>query len=270
MGLIKFIREVTQTPHYRSNPRSLLQYAYAKWAFSRHRENDPIRFLLDMGIDCDAALRGFEKWRPQLQEVIFCVRDVKGCQGGISPEDGLILYGLTRALRPDFIVETGVAAGVSTSFFAAALIENSHGNLLSIELPPDTSGSYRLADGCEYKWHERGVGWAVPEKIRSLLDGRHRLILADVREALPMLLGDIPYVDIFFHDDLHTPGHMLWEYKTVWPRIRPGGVLISDDSNFGWIEFCRQAGQDGRRFPNLQRLTAVRKDGFFLECVKES
>lgn len=166
-----------------------------------------------------------------------------------------------RTLHPDIVVETGVAAGVSTSFFGAALIENKHGTLVSIELPPAENNSQVRPDGSRYLWQGRGMGWAIPSDIRTGLANRHRLILQDVRHALPDLLDQIPQIDIFFHDDLHTPDHMLWEYELVWPRLRPGGVLVSDDVNYAWIEFCRRSGASGSALENVDRLCALRKPG---------
>jgi len=34
---------------------------------------------------------------------------------------------------------------------------------------------------------------------------------------------------LFIHDSLHTRSNMTWEFETVWPHLRPGGVLIADD-----------------------------------------
>jgi hypothetical protein len=132
--------------------------------------------------------------------------------------------------------------------------------LFSIELPP--SGNLLAHnDGSVYAWQERGVGWAIPEEIKLALGDRHQLILQDVRRALPELLNALPCVDIFFHDDLHTPDHMLWEYEFVWPKLRPGGVLASDDVNHGWIAFCNSQGRNGTAFNNVDRLCALRKLG---------
>jgi hypothetical protein len=131
--------------------------------------------------------------------------------------------------------------------------------LYSIELPPEQSKARTHDDGSAFNWPESGVGWAIPETIHSGLRGRHVLRLEDVRTALPALLGELPYVDVFFHDDLHTPAHMFWEYELVWPRIRPGGVLLSDDVNFGWIRFCEARGLEHNALRNIQRLAGARK-----------
>ncbi len=149
----------------------------------------------------------------------------------------MILYGLARALKPEYVVETGIAAGVSTSFLGAALIENGRGGLFSIELPRVERGQRVLADGSVYSWHGNGVGWAIPHDVRRGLENRHRIILQDVRHALPELLEELPCVDLFFHDDLHTPDHMLWEYEAVWAKLSPRGcwfptTSITDGSNF--------------------------------------
>lgn len=255
------MRDVSRAPYYRSSPVAILQYAYAKWMFSLFRETDPLKFLESIGIDANAALQGLERWRILLERSISLIQLERDGQGGVSFNDGLILYGLVRALRPDFVVETGIAAGISTSFLGAALIECGQGTLFSIELPATTSGSSCCPDGSVYLWQERGVGWAIPAEIKAALQCRHEMILHDVRDALPALLKRIPYIDIFFHDDLHTPDHMLWEYSLIWPTIRSGGVVVSDDSNFGWLQFCRKLGRNERKetLRNIDRLTALRK-----------
>ena len=237
----------------------MLRYAYAKWVYRRFRQASPLKFLQGLGIDVDLALLGFSKWRSRLKSVVLAVRDATEGQGGISFDDGMILYGLARALKPEYVIETGIAAGVSTSFFGAALIENGRGKLFSIELPPGDASGRALADGSLYSWRQHGVGWAIPEEIRSSLRDRHRMILRDVRLALPELLRELPCVDLFFHDDLHTPDHMFWEYEAVWAKLSARGVLVSDDANHGWIKFCSEHGCNGTALHNVDRLCAVRK-----------
>ncbi len=259
MSLSRFAHEVSQASHYRIRPMAALRYAYAKWVFRRFRQASPSEFLLGLGIDVDLAFLGFSKWRSRLESVVSAVQRGNNVQGGISFADGKILYGLVRALKPDYVIETGVAAGVSTSFFAAAIVENGRGRLFSIELPPELASRRALADGSVYAWRERGVGWAIPDEIRRALGDRHRLILQDVRTALPTLLDELTCVDIFFHDDLHTPDHMYWEYGIVWAKLSPRGVLVSDDANHGWIKFCGERGFDETAFHNVDRLCALHK-----------
>jgi hypothetical protein len=124
-----------------------------------------------------------------------------------------------------------------------------------IELPPTEVEDVPQADGICFDWPGKGIGWAVPESIRAGIGTRHTIILQDVRVTLPVLLDRLPHVDLF----VHTPEQMLWEYRQVWPKVRDGGVLVSDDVNEGWIQFCAEAGQPGAGLYNIQRLSALRK-----------
>lgn len=259
MDIVGSIKEVSIAPYYRKHLLSTLEYSYAKWQFGRHRVGSPREFLCELGISPEVALEGYTRWAPMLKSVVEKVRSKPGHHGGISVEDGMVLFGIVRALRPRVLIETGVAAGVSNSFINAALLENGVGTLYSIELPAAQCRAARHEDGGTFAWPDSGVRWAVPSQIRGEIGYRNVVILADVRMALPRLLGSLPHVDFFFHDDLHTPDHMLWEYELVWPHLRAGGVLISDDANFGWIRFCRQLNTNGEMFRNMQRLTAIRK-----------
>ncbi|GAC1436519.1 MAG: hypothetical protein NVS1B11_36610 [Terriglobales bacterium] len=210
-------------------------------------------------MDVDVALQGLDRWRFPLESALDRIQRESDGQGGISFEDGIILYGLVRALQPEYLIETGVAAGISTCFIGAALRENRKGHLFSIELPVSPNEELALSDGSRYAWQKHGVGWAIPDSIRSALRGNHSLILRDVREALPEVLAKIPYLDFFFHDDLHTPDHMLWEYELIWPKLRPGGVMLSDDANHGWVQFCRNHGLNTSALNNIDRLCALRR-----------
>lgn len=214
--------------------------------------------LENVGIDPATAMRGFEKWSPTLEAVLSEVAAHKG-QGGINMEVGQCLFGIVRALRPEFVIETGIAAGVSSCFLIAALLENRSGMLYSVDLPTNNSGGFVCADASWYDWPEKGVGWAIPRPMKSQIGDRHILILDDVRNALPQLLDKLPHVDLFFHDDLHLPEHMLWEYESVWRRLRKGGVLASHDVNIAWIQFCRKHNLPAAELVNLNRLGVVQK-----------
>ncbi len=260
MRISHHLQELTSSPYYRFKPIEALGYTYAKWLFARNRVDGPREFLARLGMDPEAALNGFAKWQALFERMLDDVACREGVQGGVSLEDGMMLYALIRLAQPEFLVETGVAAGVSNAFISAALIDNGKGTLYSIELPPSEVNAQLLADGTNYSWGATGVGWAVPEQIRQAAAERRHLILRDVRLALPELLAQLPALDGFFHDDLHTPDHMLWEYELVWPVLRNGGLLISDDADFGWVRFCRNHKLDHSALLNMQRLTVLVKN----------
>ena len=129
----------------------------------------------------------------------------------------LCQYAAVRALAPEIVVETGVASGVSSSYLLLALQKNGRGKLHSIEL-----GDVR------YLPPEKAPGWIVPDWLKS----RRELQIGDSRALLPAMLTKLGTIDVFIHDSLHTYDHMLWEYRTAYPFLRPGGLLISDDASW--------------------------------------
>ena len=136
-----------------------------------------------------------------------------------SEEGKKLLYLSVRALRPRLVVETGPFNGASSTFLLHALEANGgDGKLVSFDVPDarDALG-VPMPEG-------REPAWLVPPELRR----RFELVLGDTRQTLrPRLEGEI--VDLFFHDSLHTTRHMLFEFRTAWRRLRPGGVLVSDD-----------------------------------------
>jgi predicted O-methyltransferase YrrM len=52
---------------------------------------------------------------------------------GISNEEGELLYGLIRVLKPHRILETGTNIGVSTAYMALACRDNNVGHIVTIE-----------------------------------------------------------------------------------------------------------------------------------------
>ena len=128
-----------------------------------------------------------------------------------NPGLGRICYAACRALKPSVVVETGVGFGFTSAFILRALEMNDHGALWSIDLPPlGLSGQ---------------PGAFVPPELQP----RWHLVVGRVRRRLPSLLQDLGAVDLFLHDSAHTYRNMTFEYRTVWPVLRPGGVMISDD-----------------------------------------
>jgi hypothetical protein len=259
MKLRRLYQEVWQSPYYRFHPFRIGRQLYAKWRLSQVRSHAPADWLAQLGINPESALEGLSRWRPILENTVRRVAKASGEHGGVGIADGVMLYGLTRAIEPDYVVETGVAAGVSTAYISAALIDNGRGRLFSVELPPRVVENVRQTDGARFDWPNIGVGWAIPPEIRQEIGTRHTLIIEDVRSALPTLVRELPFIDLFVHDDLHLPDHMLWEYDLVWPKIRTGGILASDDVNEAWLTFCRARRCHPSALCNIDRFAAVRK-----------
>jgi len=126
---------------------------------------------------------------------------------------GQLCYAVARAIRPRTVIETGVCYGVTSAYLLAALEKNEQGHLYSIDLPPLGK------DGDDY------VGWLVPKELEK----RWTLRRGTSQRLLGPLIAELGTVDLFVHDSLHTYKNMKKEFETVWPALRAGGVLISDD-----------------------------------------
>lgn len=61
--------------------------------------------------------------------------------GAIPQSLGALVYAIVRVLKPEIVVETGVASGLSSAYILQALEENRKGKLYSIDLPA-REGSY--------------------------------------------------------------------------------------------------------------------------------
>jgi Methyltransferase domain len=136
-----------------------------------------------------------------------------------------LLFLLVRALRPDLVIETGVDQGVSSCFILEALRQNGGGRLSSVDIGGVTKSG-------------NPVGWLVPNDLR----GRWTLTLQPAEIALPQIEG-VP--DLFLHDSLHTFEHMMLEFEWAATRLRPGGILASDD--IGMNDAFRQFLEGHRR-----------------------
>jgi len=147
---------------------------------------------------------------------------------GIGTTLGVILYAVCRRQKPDIVLETGVASGVSSSHILGALEKNKHGQLYSIDLP---SG------------RESRSGWMIPDYLR------HRWDLTKGRssETLEPILKKAAAIDIFLHDSDHSYQNMMWEFETAWAYLKAGGLLLSHNINYNdvFADFCRDNGVKG-------------------------
>ncbi|CAN5673901.1 hypothetical protein BH20ACT11_BH20ACT11_07680 [soil metagenome] len=123
-------------------------------------------------------------------------------------------YLFCRLTRPEKVVETGVAHGVSSAFLLAALRENGGGELHSVDLPPLRRDS--------------GQFWGIAAKAAGDTKNWH-LHRGASRRVLPGLLEEIGGVGLFVHDSLHTYRNMAYELGLAWEYLPPGGILLADD-----------------------------------------
>lgn len=154
------------------------------------------------------------------------------------------LYALVRYLRPRHIVETGVSSGVSSAHFLLGIRRNRGGRLHSIDRPIEQR-SARLGphDSPVAVPPGRSSGWAVPPELRRDWDLRVGLS----ERLLPELVAEIPSIDLFLHDSHHTPKHLTFELETIRPKLRPGSVVLADNTVWTGAAFPRFARSLGAR-----------------------
>jgi predicted O-methyltransferase YrrM len=170
--------------------------------------------------------------------------------GAMGRDSCQALYVITRGVRAVCAVETGVSAGVSSAYMLQAFTDDGlpSGRLYSVDLAPEDAPRRfvfaRHAAHPEALAQARarcGSGWAIPEGLR----GHWSLRLGDTFGVLPGLLETIGALDVFVHDSDHSAACQSFEYRTAWPYLRSGGVLLSHDvdASGAFREFAAFVGQ---------------------------
>ena len=139
--------------------------------------------------------------------------------------NSVFLYRLVLALKPSFVIETGVGFGISSSAILKALFANSHGYLYSIDRPAFLN-----------QREDSDVGLAVDTSLRS----RWILHYGVDRDLLPKVLHHIkPSRPFIFHYDSDELFWRQWAFNLILKYSPSGTVLISDDSsdNFSFFDF---------------------------------
>jgi hypothetical protein len=172
-----------------------------------------------MGASWPCEHDGFDDvWNAGLEDLAARGLQVgRGAFGGWDDGDkrlGRMTWCLARHLRPERVVETGVARGLTTRVLLEALVRNGSGRLWSIDLPP------LLETGLAEE-----TAAAVPERLRD----RWTLIRGSSRRMLPRLVSELGRIDLFVHDSMHTARNLRFELERVWPTLTPGGAVLIDD-----------------------------------------
>ncbi|MEE9130040.1 MAG: class I SAM-dependent methyltransferase [Phycisphaerales bacterium] len=149
------------------------------------------------------------------------------------------LYAVTRSIGAQSIIETGVLHGLSSVFILQGLQDNaSNGRLISIDYPSPYEQGPSNADGFDDTLPPGcPAGWIVGDSYRRGWDLR----LGRSRDLLDEAVDDLGELDLFVHDSEHTFQTMMFEFETIWPALRRGGILIADNIsvNTAFFDFCR-------------------------------
>jgi hypothetical protein len=120
-------------------------------------------------------------------------------------------YILTRALKPEVTMETGVALGIVSSCILAALDRNGSGRLISVDLPPLGVGS-------------DAVGRLVPDALRF----RWTLVRGSGTRVLRRLGSAGPPVGLFVQDSLFTWRNSTEEYSQILPALAARSAIVAN------------------------------------------
>ena len=137
----------------------------------------------------------------------------------------LDLFALVRLTKPQNLVESGVASGVSSTFLLLGIKANSVGVLHSIDFPVFRKGSR----GNESWAIPQGMssGWAVPSMLRSRWDLRQ----GRSEDLLKPLLKEVGMVDLYCHDSPVDIKHFEFEMKSIRKHLRPGSLVVADNTD---------------------------------------
>ena len=191
-------------------PTSDLYGAVTDWAARLHA-------ALELPWPCQAAASFDQVWDSLVADLTGAgVRVGMFSYGGWNDSDRAFaeaIWCIVAHVRPARVVETGVAHGLTSRVILEGLDRNGSGHLWSVDLPAVDSALHPE------------IGIAVPDGLRS----RWTYVQGTSRERLPHLLAEFGTIDMFVHDSLHTGRNQLFELKSAWAAMRPGGVAVVDD-----------------------------------------
>ena len=133
---------------------------------------------------------------------------------------GLLIYCYVRSKKPTLIIETGVAAGVSSSILLEGLrLNGNSGDLVSIDITEK-------------------VGEVIPKNLRSswtlkVLDHRNQ------ETSLINLLRLYNASEIFLHDSDHSGPWQIFEFKEALLNLKMCEVFFFDDISPVLIEYVK-------------------------------
>ena len=143
---------------------------------------------------------------------------------GIEAETARALYVVIRTVRPEVVLETGVANGHTSFFITSALLKNGSGTLTSIDITDQVGGVLNDTD--------RSV-WNL-----SVLDHYN------VRSSFRDIVDSLGPIDLFIHDSDHGYEWQKFELETAVRHMAVNGIIACDDADhsYAFLDFCENLG----------------------------
>jgi hypothetical protein len=135
----------------------------------------------------------------------------------------LLSYALTRYLKPEFALETGVGYGITSALVLSAMELDYSGKLVSIDLPSlsDPNGFY--------------TGAVVSKQWKD----RWTLHLGSSRRFLPKIVSNNTRIGLFISDSANVYTLQRYEFETVYPKLATGGAALFNNIGSKFQEFLR-------------------------------
>lgn len=180
-----------------------------------------LKWLQDNAIDDKSFCRqlDYDLWERTIQETKIIknkskkiIEDIKYELGGGGVID--LLYFITLYIKPNIIVETGVAAGFSSSTFLHVLNKLDNGHLYSSDFP-----YFRLENPEQY------IGVVVPKSIRN----RWSLFIDGDIKNLKNIYNEVDTINLFHYDSDKSYKGRQKALKILKNKLNDKAWLIFDD-----------------------------------------
>lgn len=162
---------------------------------------------------------------------------------GVEAETARFLYDFVRAVRPDRVLETGVANGTSSYVILSAMHANGHGQLVSTDI--EAAAHHQLPAHLAQRWTFVHLQAQPPEA------------------EMPAVFESHGPFDVYFHDADHSYLGQRFEYLHAWECLTDGGWFLSDDIDFStaWIEFVAEKSLDSIHLVDGRKVLGIARKG---------
>ena len=140
-----------------------------------------------------------------------------------SRELQFLLFSLVLLVKPERVLEIGVARGASSRALLSGLERIGMGNLVSIDFPFLTPN------------YAKEIGALVPAALRN----RWRVHIGPSQLVLPKILRTGEKFQLIVHDGAHSYYVQRGDLRRSLNALEAGGVLVCDDlNNDSFLEVC--------------------------------
>jgi predicted O-methyltransferase YrrM len=134
---------------------------------------------------------------------------------------GRLLYLACRTSEPTYILETGVAAGMSSTLILSALEKNNKGHLISLDISSQ-------------------VGELIPDLLRN----RWTLKVLPLKRQevfFRKYVSGIDGVKIFLHDSDHSDYWQKFEFDSVFSILEDCSIFLFDDVSLSLLKHVKES-----------------------------